>query len=179
MGCPIGTSSNYSPSAVSKSITSPSIGGCTVSTRCSPTPTAFARRSPGDRWYVDETYIKVNGVWRYVYRAVDQYGHVIDVLVSKPRDGHVARRFFTRALTTLKVTPTEVINDKAPTYPRVLDELVPSAWHHVDGVLRRQDHRKFQGGHRPRLKLLTTPTATPIGSAARPRAATPGVACGS
>ena len=47
----------------------------------------FARHSPGDRWFVDETYVKVNGVWRYVYRAVDQYGQVIDVLVSKRRDG--------------------------------------------------------------------------------------------
>ena len=46
----------------------------------------FARHSPGDRWFVDETYVKVNGVWRYVYRAVDQYGQVIDVLVSKRRD---------------------------------------------------------------------------------------------
>ncbi|GIH21536.1 hypothetical protein Raf01_97080 [Rugosimonospora africana] len=41
----------------------------------------FCRHSPGDRWHVDETYVKVNGVWRYVYRAVDQYGQVIDVLV--------------------------------------------------------------------------------------------------
>ena len=54
----------------------------------------FARHSPGDRWFVDETYVKVNGVWRYVYRAVDQHGQVIDVLVSKRRDGEAARRFF-------------------------------------------------------------------------------------
>ena len=46
----------------------------------------FARHSPGDRWFVDETYVKVNGVWRYVYRAVDQHGQVIDVLVSARRD---------------------------------------------------------------------------------------------
>ena len=38
------------------------------------------------RWFVDETYVKVNGVWRYVYRAVDQHGQVIDVLVSAGRD---------------------------------------------------------------------------------------------
>ena len=44
----------------------------------------FSRHSPGDRWFVDETYVKINGVWRYVYRAVDQYGQVIDVLVSPP-----------------------------------------------------------------------------------------------
>ena len=65
----------------------------------------FCRHSPGDRWFVDETYVKVNAVWRYVYRAVDQYGQVIDVLVSARRDAQVARRFFRRALATLKVTP--------------------------------------------------------------------------
>src|SRR6476660_9037039 len=47
----------------------------------------FTRHAPGDRWFVDETYVKVNGVWRYVYRAVDQFGQVIDVLVSSRRDG--------------------------------------------------------------------------------------------
>ncbi|MCW2643083.1 MAG: Integrase catalytic region [Dactylosporangium sp.] len=56
----------------------------------------FTRHSPGDRWHVDETYVKVNGVWRYVYRAVDKYGQVIDVLVSARRDGDSARRFFRR-----------------------------------------------------------------------------------
>jgi transposase, IS6 family len=43
----------------------------------------LARHSSGDRWFVDKTYVKVNGVWRYVCRAVDQHGQVIDVLVSK------------------------------------------------------------------------------------------------
>jgi transposase-like protein len=49
----------------------------------------FARHAPGDRWFVDETYVKVNGVWRYVYRAIDQYGQVIDVLLTAvlPRRG--------------------------------------------------------------------------------------------
>jgi transposase-like protein len=58
----------------------------------------FCRHAPGDRWYVDETYVKVNGLWRYVYRAVDQDGQVIDVLVSVRRDASAARRFFRRAL---------------------------------------------------------------------------------
>jgi IS6 family transposase len=60
----------------------------------------FARRSPSDRWFVDETYVKVKGVWRYVYRAVDHHGQVIDVRVSKRRDADAARRFFQRALTS-------------------------------------------------------------------------------
>jgi IS6 family transposase len=42
----------------------------------------FARHSPGERWFLDETYVKVNGVWRYGYRALDQHGQVIDVLLS-------------------------------------------------------------------------------------------------
>ena len=92
----------------------------------------FARHSLGDRWLVDETYVKVNGVWRYVYRAVDQYGHVIDVLVSTRRDAAAARRFFTRALRMLKVIPNEVVTDAAPVYLAVLDELLPAALHHVE-----------------------------------------------
>jgi len=92
----------------------------------------FARHSLGDRWYVDETYVKVNGVWRYVYRAVDQHGQVIDVLLSARRDAAAARRLFARALRALKVMPSEVVTDAAPVYPAVLDELLPSAWHHVE-----------------------------------------------
>ena len=74
----------------------------------------FTRHSPGDRWFVDETHVNVNGRWRYVYRAIDQHGQVIDVLVSARRDAAAARRFFTRALRTLKVTPTEVVTDAPP-----------------------------------------------------------------
>jgi IS6 family transposase len=52
------------------------------------------RRSVGDRWFVDETYVKVAGVWRYVYRAVDQHGQAIEVSVSKRRNVDAATRFF-------------------------------------------------------------------------------------
>lgn len=48
------------------------------------------RHSVRDRWFVDETYVKVAGVWRYVYRAIDQYGQVIDVFVSTKRDAKAA-----------------------------------------------------------------------------------------
>ena len=59
-------------------------------TPCSPTPPGSAGHAPGDRWFVDETYVKVAGMWRYVYRAVDQAGQVIDVLrvtPTRPRGG--------------------------------------------------------------------------------------------
>src|ERR687894_176429 len=58
------------------------------------------RRAPGDRWFVDETYAKIAGRWVYLYRAIDQFGQVIDVLVSEKRDLAATRQFFTRALNT-------------------------------------------------------------------------------
>jgi transposase, IS6 family len=88
------------------------------------------RHAPGDRWFVDETYVKVAGRWVYLYRAIDQYGQVIDVLVSEKRD-LAARRFFTGALNH-GPRPAEVSTDRAPAYPRVLDELLPSACHVVE-----------------------------------------------
>ncbi|MEV0563691.1 IS6 family transposase [Dactylosporangium sp. NPDC050588] len=125
----------------------------------------FCRHSPGDRWFVDETYIKVNGVWRHVYRAVDQYGQVIDVLVSARRDAAAARRFFRRALATLKVTPSEVVTDAAPVYPAVLDELVPSAWHHVERYANNPieaDHGQLKHRLRPMRGMRTDRTARTI-----------------
>jgi transposase, IS6 family len=54
------------------------------------------RHGVGARWQVDETYVKVAGQWRYVYRAIDQFGQVIDVFVSGRRDANAAHRFFQR-----------------------------------------------------------------------------------
>jgi transposase-like protein len=71
-----------------------------------------ARHATGDRWFVDETYVKVTGRWRYLYRAVDQYGQVIDVLLSEQRDTAAARRFFIRALAH-GPAPVEVTTDEA------------------------------------------------------------------
>jgi transposase-like protein len=85
------------------------------------------RHATGDRWFVDETYIKVAGRWVYLYRAIDQYGQVIDVLVSEKRDLAATRRFFTQALEH-RLRPTEVSTDRASTYPRV--SRAPPAWLH-------------------------------------------------
>ena len=70
------------------------------------------RHTVGGRWFVDETYVKVAGKWRYVYRAVDQYGQVIDVYVSPKRDIAAARKFYTGALTA-HGEPDEVVTDLA------------------------------------------------------------------
>jgi transposase-like protein len=82
----------------------------------------------GNRWFVDETYVKAAGRWVYLYRAIDQFRQVIDVLVAEKRDLATTRRFFARALTH-GPHPSEVSTDRAPAYPRVLDELLPATCH--------------------------------------------------
>lgn len=109
------------------------------------------RHATSDRWFVDETYVKIAGRWTYLYRAVDQHGQVIDVLVSQRRDGPAARAFFTRALTH-GPSPGEVTTDRAPVYPRVLGELVPGARH----VLEQYENNRVESDH-ARLKARLRP----------------------
>jgi transposase-like protein len=90
------------------------------------------RHGIGDRWQVDETYVKVAGRWRYVYRAIDQFGQVIDVFVSSRRDATASRRFFQQAIGTTATIPAEVVTDRAAAYAAVLDELLPMAWHRTE-----------------------------------------------
>jgi transposase-like protein len=79
---------------------------------------ARARRHViGDRWHVDETYVKVGGVWRYLFRAIDQFGQVIDVFLSPRRNTEAARRFFSRAMGRTRVSPVEVTTDGYRVYP--------------------------------------------------------------
>jgi transposase-like protein len=77
---------------------------------------------------VDETYVKIAGRWVYLYRAIDQFGQVIDVLVSEKRDLAATWRFFTRAVEH-GPRPGAVSADRAPAYRRVVDELLPAACH--------------------------------------------------
>jgi transposase-like protein len=107
-----------------------------------------SRHAVGNRWQVDETYVKVAGRWRYVYQAIDQFGQVIDVFVSACRDATAARRFFERAIGATRVTPVEVTTDQAPVYPAVLEELLPAAWHRTDRYANNRvecDHGPAEG----------------------------------
>ena len=134
--------------------------------RFTPLLAAAARRCRhrvGDRWQVDETYVKVAGQWRYVYRAIDQFGQVIDVFVSPRRDAKEAHRFFERAMGATKVTPVEVTTDKAPVYPAVLEDLLPAAWHHTDRYANNRvecDHGRLKARLRPMRGLKQDRSAT-------------------
>jgi transposase, IS6 family len=109
------------------------------------------RRLPGDRWFVDETYIRVAGRWTYLHRAIDQHAQVIDVMLSTRRDLAVARAFFSRAI-AVGVRPVEVTTDRAHAYLRVLDEQLPEALH----VIERYANNPIEADH-GRLKARLRP----------------------
>jgi IS6 family transposase len=109
------------------------------------------RHVVGDRWFVDETYVKVAGKWRYVYRAVDQNGQIIDVYVSARRDTRAARRFFTTALDA-HGEPMEIVTDRAPALRAAIDELIPDAFHNVEQYENNRiecDHGRLKARLRP------------------------------
>ena len=113
---------------------------------------------------VDETYLKVAGRWTYLYRAVDQHGQVIDVFLSQRRHSAAARALFTRAL-RLSPAPIEVTTDRAPIYPRVIDEHVRGARHVLEQYannLVEADHGRLKARLRPMRGLKRLASAKTI-----------------
>src|SRR3712207_1018048 len=126
-------------------------------------------------WHVDETFVRVGGRWRYLYRAVDGTGQTIDLLLGAKRDKKAARRFFRRALARENTrNPRTVVTDRLKSYPGALRELKR------DGALGRftrhrrgrwlnnrveQDHRRIKRRTRPMLgfKRFTTARRTLAG----------------
>lgn len=122
------------------------------------------RQAAGDRWFVDETYVKVAGVWRYVYRALDEDGQILDVFVSKRRDRAAAEWFFAKALRN-HGEPLEIVTDKSPTHASVIADLVPDAKHCTEQYANNRiecDHGRLKARLRPMRGLKTDRTASVI-----------------
>ncbi len=118
-------------------------------------------RLSNSSWRVDETYVRVNGRWMSLYRAVDSRGRTIDFLLSAKRDAAAAKRFFRKALgQPHTVNPRTITVDKNPAYPKAVTEMK------ADGELWRfsrlrqckflnniveQDHRRVTRPIRPGL----------------------------
>ena len=123
-----------------------------------------ARHVNGDRWFVDETYVKVAGRWTYLYRAIDQHGQVIEVWVSARRNAAAARMFFARPL-RIGPSPVEVTTDRAPVYPRIVDDLEPSPRHitqrYANNVVEA-DHGRLKARLRPMRGLKQLASARTI-----------------
>ncbi|MGW1093562.1 IS6 family transposase [Streptomyces sp. NPDC002596] len=87
------------------------------------------RPRPGDKWHLDEVFIKINSELKYLWRAVDQDGNVLDILVQSRRDKAAARRFFRRLMTKTRAVPRVIVTDKLRSYGAAHREAMPSAEH--------------------------------------------------
>lgn len=122
-----------------------------------------------DSWKVDETYIKVKGVWVYQYRAVDSEGNTLDFWLSAKRDAEAAQAFFEKALGAPHTDPPRVINvDKNAAYPKAIETLKTQGALSPDCALRQvkylnnlieQDHRFIKRRTRLGLGFFTFDSA--------------------
>jgi putative transposase len=111
------------------------------------------RGKVGRSWYVDESYIKVAGQWRYRYRAIDCSSALVDVMFSEHRDMAAAKAFFRSAKAVTGVTPDRVTTDGHDSYPRAIrTELGRGVRHRTNAYLNNrieQDHHGIKGRSRP------------------------------
>ncbi|MBW8036766.1 MAG: IS6 family transposase, partial [Planctomycetes bacterium] len=104
------------------------------------------RGKTGRSWYLDETYIKVSGRWRYLYRAIDREGNLLDSMLSEHRDKHAARCFLRRLLDSAGQKPLRMTTDKHPAYTKAIRWIVGHK------VLHRQNqylNNRMEQNHRP------------------------------
>jgi putative transposase len=99
----------------------------------------------GDTWYLDEVYITMGGVQHYLWRAVDQDGDVLDILVQKRRDKHAAKRFFRKLLKGLRYYPRKMVTDKLGSYGAARREIMPGV-EHVQG---KRENNRAEVSHQP------------------------------
>lgn len=89
-------------------------------------------RGYGDTFYIDEVFVKINGIQHYLWRAVDQDGEVVDVFLQARRDGATAKRFFKRLLRSNGGEPRKIVTDKLRSYGVAHRELIPEAIHSTE-----------------------------------------------
>jgi putative transposase len=111
------------------------------------------RGKAGRSWYVDETSIKVHGQWRYLYRAIDHSGALVDVMFSEHRDMAAAKAFFESAKMVTGVTPDRVTTDGHDSYPGAIRTTLGAGVRHRDSQYLNnrleQDHRGVKGRYGP------------------------------
>jgi putative transposase len=144
------------------------------------------RPRPGDKWHLDEVFLTILGERHYLWRAVDQDGTVLDILVQRRRDKTAAKKFFRKLLKGCRYVPRVLITDKLKSYGAAKREILPGVEHRQHRYLNnraenshqptRQRERRLQGfkspGHaqrflsaygpitqhfRPRRHLLSAP----------------------
>jgi putative transposase len=117
------------------------------------------RPKPGDKWHLDEVFLTIKGERHYLWRAVDQDGHVLDILVQSHRNKKAAKKFFRKLLKRLTYVPRVIITDKLKSYGAAKRDILPGVEHRQHRYLNnraenshqptRQRERRMQGFKSP------------------------------
>ena len=103
------------------------------------------RARPGDKWCLDEVFLKINGKTSYLWRAVDQDGNVLDILVQSRRNKAAAKKFFRKLLKGCTYVPRVLITDKLGSYEAAKKELMPGVEHRR----HRRLNNRAENSHQP------------------------------
>ena len=137
------------------------------------------RPHPGDKWHLDEVFITMHGERHYLWRAVDQDGNILDILVQSRRNKQAAKKFFRKLLKGLTYVPRVIITDKLKSYAAAKREILPGVEHRQHRYLNnraenshqptRQRERRMQGFKSPGHAQRFLSAYGPIAQHFRPR----------
>jgi putative transposase len=102
------------------------------------------RPRPGDKWHLDEVFLPINKQRHYLWRAVDQDGHILDILVQRRRDKKAAKRFFRKLLKGHTYVPRVIITDRLRSYEAAKREVLPSVEHRHHRYLNNRAENSHQ-----------------------------------
>jgi putative transposase len=103
------------------------------------------RPRPGDKWHLDEVFLTINGERRYLWRAVDQDGNILDILVQRRRNKNAAKKFFRKLLKRLTYMPCVIITDQLKSYGAAKQDILPSVEHRQHRYL----NNRAESSHQP------------------------------
>src|SRR5215475_12183478 len=103
------------------------------------------RPQPGDKWHLDEVFLTIKGEHHYLWRAVDQDGNVLDILVQRRRDKRAAKNLFRKLLKGLRYVPRVIVTDKLKSYGAAKREILPGVEHRQHRYL----NNRCENSHRP------------------------------
>ena len=121
------------------------------------------RPQPGDKWYMDEVFIRIRGKQHYLWRAVDQAGNVLDILVQSRRNAAAAMRFFRKLLKGLRYVPRVIVTDKLKSYAAAKRNILPRVEHGIGRRIGTQC-RSAAGQAAAKPRANTRPSRPPVGA---------------
>ena len=102
------------------------------------------RTQTGDKWHLDEVFLKITGKIHYLWRAVDQHGNVLDILVQSRRNKQAAKKFFRKLLKGCQYVPRVLITDKLASYGAAKQEVLRSVEHRQHKRLNNRAENSHQ-----------------------------------